>query len=89
MLDYISLLSEGERLALGTEANMVLRAAKKNLGRVEVIPLKEVYCADMAKITLQKLAGTLMQVRSGEGKVELSGSVAADAKNALDAMLRI
>ena len=89
MLDYISLLSEGERLALGTEANMVLRVAKKNLGRVEVIPLKEVYCADMAKITLQKLAGTLMQVRSGEGKVELSGSVAADAKNALDAMLRI
>jgi len=43
----------------------------------------------MAKITLQKLAKTLMQVRSGEGKVELSGSVVADAQKALDAMLRI
>jgi quinolinate synthase len=53
------------------------------------IPLKEVYCDDMAKITLPKLAMTIMKVTTGEGKVELSEAVAADAKKALDAMLRI
>jgi len=89
MLDYIASLPKGERLAVGTEANMIARAAKRNAGRVEVIPLKEVYCDDMAKITLPKLAMTLMKVTTGEGKVELSEAVAADAKKALDAMLRI
>ena len=89
MLEYIASLPKGRRLAMGTEANMVLRAAKKNAGRVEIIPLKEVYCDDMAKITLWKLAMSLMGVTKGQGKVELSKAVAADAKKALDAMLRI
>ena len=89
MLDYIASLPQGERLAVGTEANMVFRAAKKYARRVEVIPLKEVYCDDMAKITLQKLAMTLMRVASGEGKIDLPDTVVADARKALDAMLRI
>ena len=89
MLEYIASLPKGGRLAMGTEANMVLRAAKKNAGRVEIIPLKEVYCDDMAKITLWKLAMSLTGVTKGHGKVELSKAVAADAKKALDAMLRI
>jgi len=89
MLEYIASLPKGRRLAMGTEANMVLRAAKKNAGRVEIIPLKEVYCDDMAKITLWKLAMSLTGVTKGHGKVELSKAVAADAKKALDAMLRI
>ena len=89
MLEYIASLPRGRRLAMGTEANMVLRAAKKNAGRVEIIPLKEVYCDDMAKITLWKLAMSLTGVTKGHGKVELSKAVAADAKKALDAMLRI
>jgi quinolinate synthase len=74
---------------VGTEANLVLRAAKKNAGRVEIIPLKEVYCDDMAKITLQKLAVSLAGMTKGQGNVELPDAVAADAKKALDAMLRI
>jgi quinolinate synthase len=89
MLEYIASLPRGRRLAMGTEANMVLRAAKKNAGRVEIIPLKEVYCDDMAKITLWKLAMSLTGVTKGHGNVELSKAVAADAKKALDAMLRI
>ncbi len=89
MLEYIESLSEGARLVVGTEANMVKRAAKKNESRVEVIPLKEVYCEDMAKITLPKLAETLMNVKAGRGRVVLSPSIAQDAKKALDAMLRI
>jgi quinolinate synthase len=89
MLEYIASLPKGGRLAMGTEANMVLRAARKNAGRVEVIPLKEVYCDDMAKITLPKLAMSLTGMTSGQGKVELPQAVAAEAKKALDAMLRI
>jgi quinolinate synthase len=89
ILEYIASLPKGGRLAVGTEANMVLRAAKKNAGRVEIIPLKEVYCDDMAKITLPKLAMSLKGMTSGQGKVELPKAVAAEAKKALDAMLRI
>ncbi|HVN71384.1 MAG TPA: quinolinate synthase NadA [Desulfomonilia bacterium] len=89
ILDFIASLPKGELLAVGTEANLVLRVAKKNTGRVEVIPLKEVYCDDMAKITLPKLAGTLLKVTTGEGRVELPRSIMEDAKKALDAMLRI
>jgi quinolinate synthase len=89
MLEYIATMPKGGRLAVGTEANMVLRAAKKNAGRVEIIPLKEVYCDDMAKITLPKLAVSLTGMTSGQGKVELPAAVAAEAKKALDAMLRI
>jgi quinolinate synthase len=89
ILEYIATLPQGGRLAVGTEANMVLRAAKKNAGRVEVIPLKEVYCDDMAKITLSKLAVSLTGMTKGQGKVELPAAVAAQAKKALDAMLRI
>lgn len=89
MLEYIESLPQGARLVVGTEANMVKRAAKKNAGRVEVIPLKEVYCDDMARITLPKLAETLMKVKTGEARVELQGPIAEDARKALDAMLRI
>jgi quinolinate synthase len=89
ILEYIASLPRGGRLAVGTEANMVLRAAKKNAGRVEILPLKEVYCDDMAKITLGKLAMSLTGVTKGHGKVVLPEAVAADAKKALDAMLRI
>jgi quinolinate synthase len=88
MLEYIASLKQGDRLVMGTEANLVLRAARKNISHVEIIPLKEVYCGDMAKITLRKLAVTLLNVTTGEGRVELAEAVAADARKALDAMLR-
>ncbi|MCU0577378.1 MAG: quinolinate synthase NadA [Desulfobacterota bacterium] len=89
MLSSIEALPDGGRLAVGTEANMVLRAARKHAGRLEIIPLKEVYCDDMARITLPKLAVTLMKVGKGEGRVELPEGLAGDARKALEAMLRI
>ena len=89
MLEYIESLPDGARLVVGTETNMVKRSARKNQGRVEIIPLKEVYCDDMAKITLPKLALTLMDVASGQGRLELDRAVADDARKALDAMLRL
>lgn len=89
MLECIESLPEGARIVIGTEANMVKRSARKKEGRVEVIPLKEVYCEDMAKITLPRLAGTLLNIRSGNGRLELDQTVADDARKALEAMLRI
>lgn len=89
MLSSIESLPDGEILAVGTEANMVYRAARAHAGRVEIVPLKEVYCDDMAKITLTKLADTLMRVGTGKGKVELPEGIAEDARRALSAMLRI
>jgi quinolinate synthase len=58
-------------------------------GRVEIIPLKEVYCDDMAKITLPRLARTLLDLASGRGRVVLPEGVATDARRALEAMLRL
>jgi quinolinate synthase len=89
MLDFINALPVGERLAVGTEAHMVLRAARAHEGRLEIIPLKEVYCDDMAKITLKKLARTLSHVTEGTDRVEVPAGIASDARKALDAMLRI
>ncbi len=89
ILSTIESLADGERLAVGTEANMVYRAALKGAGRVEILPLKEVYCADMAKITLTKLAETLMGVGGTERRVVVPKGIAEDASRALTAMLRI
>jgi quinolinate synthase len=89
ILAHIENTPEGGRLAIGTETHMVQRAAQKNAGRVTVIPLREIYCEDMAKITLPKLAVTLTGVTKGTGKVVLGESVLADARKALDIMLKI
>lgn len=89
MLSAIDALPDGGRLVVGTEAHMVKRAALKNKGRVEIVALKEVYCDDMAKITLSKLADTLMKVESGALRVEVPARIAEDARTALSAMLRL
>lgn len=89
MLSLVESLGDGGRLAVGTEANMVYRAARVHAGRVEIVPLKEVYCSDMAKITLPKLADTLAKLRTAEEAVEVPASMAEDARRALEVMLRI
>jgi len=89
MLDFVAGLPKGERLVMGTEANLVLRAARKNAQDIEIIPLKEVYCEDMAKVTLQKLAETLSGIPAPDRMVKLPEAVIADARKALDTMLRI
>lgn len=89
MLDFIAGLPRGERLVMGTEANLVLRAARKNAQDIEIIPLKEVYCEDMAKVTLQKLAATLSGIPDPDRAVRLPEAVIAHARKALDTMLRI
>lgn len=89
MLSLVESLGDGGRLAVGTEANMVYRAARVHAGRVEIVPLKEVYCSDMAKITLTRLADTLVNLSAAGAAVEVPAGIAEDARRALEVMLRI
>ena len=81
-------MQPGGTLAIGTEANMVRRAARAR-NDVTVVPLREVFCGDMARITPEKLAYTLTHLDSGECRVSVPGDVARDASTALMNMLRI
>ncbi len=78
---------QGGAVALGTEANMVKRAAGRHAGRLEVVSLREVYCGDMAKITIVKLAEALAGLKTGGGRVRVPGPVAENAAKALQVML--
>jgi quinolinate synthase len=89
ILEYLKSREEGATVAVGTEANMVFRAARDHGSRIAVVPLKEVYCEDMARITLEKLAQTLRSLGGGTGRVVVTPDTAGHAKKALDRMLRI
>ncbi len=88
ILEYIRDMSPGESLAIGTEANMVKRAAHQNRS-VRIVPLREVYCDDMAGITLPKLADTLLHLGDETYRVTVPEDVAGDARVSLTNMLRI
>lgn len=88
ILDHVRDMSPGESLAIGTEANMVKRAARKNRS-VRIVPLREVFCDDMARITLQKLADTLLHLDDDTYRVRVPEDVAGDARVSLMNMLRI
>jgi quinolinate synthase len=78
----------GEALAIGTEGNMVRRAARDR-NDVRIVPLREVYCDDMARITLEKLAFTLTHLDDGLCRVHVPDDIARDASLALMNMLRL
>ncbi len=88
ILEYIRDMSPGESLAVGTEANMVKRAARRSRS-VRIVPLREVFCDDMAKITLPKLADTLLHLGDDTYRVTVPGDVAGYARVSLMNMLRI
>jgi quinolinate synthase len=87
IIEYAKTLEKGGIVAVGTETNMVRRLAGKNKG-VRVVPLKEAYCEDMAKITLDKLAGCISGM-SEEYRVRVSEHIAEDARAALKRMLEV
>ncbi len=88
ILKFIKEMHSGETVAVGTEANLVKRAARKSKD-VTIVPLREVYCDDMAKITLPKLADTLLHLGDDTYRVTVPDGIAADARTALTNMLRI
>ncbi len=87
IIEYAKTLEMGSIIAVGTETNMVKRLAGKN-DDVRVVPLKEAYCEDMAKITLDKLAGCISEM-SEEYRVRVPEHIAENARTALKRMLEV
>ena len=87
IIEYTKMLDRGSIIAVGTETNMVKRLAEKSES-IRVIPLKEAYCEDMAKITLSKLAGCISNL-SEKYRVRVPEDIAEDARVALKRMLEV
>lgn len=88
ILEIVSAMAPGERLAIGTETNMVRRAARQNPS-LEIVPLREAFCEDMAKITLPKLADVLLHLDRGDHRVTVKPDIAGPALLALERMLKV
>jgi len=88
IIDYVKAQPLGTRLAIGTEINMVKRLSESYHAIVSIVPLVESACADMAKITPEKLARCLMEL-TDDYRVRVPENVIADARLALERMLRI
>jgi len=88
ILNYVRSLPPGTGVAIGTEFNMVDRVRTNFSPALNVIPLKRVFCDDMARITVEKIALTLSNLDKAH-RVEVPDKIAADAKIALEAMLEI
>ncbi|MGC9324592.1 MAG: quinolinate synthase NadA [Desulfomonilia bacterium] len=89
ILSYIRSLQPGEKVAVGTECHMVERAAKDYQSVLDIMALKQIYCDDMGKITLEKLADTLMNLDTDEHRVRVSEPIASNARKALEIMLKV
>jgi quinolinate synthase len=87
IIEYAKTLEKGGIIAVGTETNMVRRLADK-YEDVRVVPLREAYCEDMAKITLDKLAGCISEM-SEACRVRVPEHIAEDARAALKRMLEV
>ena len=88
ILEFVKAQPLGTKVAIGTEINMVRRMSDSYHAIVDIVPLVESACADMAKITPEKLARCLMELTDAY-RVRVSESVIADARTALERMLRI
>ncbi|MFY9398362.1 MAG: quinolinate synthase NadA, partial [Desulfomonilia bacterium] len=88
ILEIVSAMEPGGKLAIGTETNLVRRAARRNPS-LQIIPLKEAFCEDMAKITLPKLAEVLLHLDRDDHRVTVEPGVAGPALLALERMLEV
>lgn len=88
ILDFVKSAEPGSTIAIGTEANMVKRAAQKYKDKVQIEHVEEIFCEDMAKITIEKLARCLMNL-DGSLLVKVEEDTARDARVALERMLEI
>lgn len=78
----------GTKVAIGTEYNLVNRLAIKLREKVDIIPLYKTFCDDMGKVTLEKLALTLLDLDNSKN-VKVDKIVSDNALISLENMLKI
>lgn len=88
IIRYVEGLELGETIAIGTESNMVRRLAERYHAIVRIVELKESFCEDMARITIEKLAACLSDL-SETYRVRVPERIIREARLALDRMLEI
>ena len=88
LIKYAEKAPAGSTVYVGTEANLVRRLAARHAGTKTVKPLLSSLCADMGKITVDKLARTLKSLDSA-APVTVSDAIREPARLALERMLAV
>lgn len=83
--------AEGKESALciGTEFHLVRRLMEKYADRINIIPLAQATCADMKKVTAERLLATLEGLDEGKGEVFVDEALKAPARESLVRMLEV
>lgn len=90
LIQYAADAASGSTIAIGTEINLVARLAKKHAGRINIIPLAESFCPDMAKTTPELLYETLLAIQNGNDNIIKPVSIdPAQAQPARDSLTRM
>jgi quinolinate synthase len=78
----------GTTVYVGTESHLVHRLADTYRGRLQIFPLRESQCSNMARITEAELAYTIANLQS-EAPVQVDALMADQARQALKTMLQV
>ncbi len=88
LIEAVKNAPKGSTVIVGTEGNLVERLREDYAKHCQVVPLRSVYCSDMAKITDEKLFDTLLAIHEGRAEVvTVPEEQKAPAKASLDRML--
>lgn len=88
IIRYVKEAPDGEVIAIGTEWNLVNRLARQYEGRKTILPLAKSLCANMGKVSEEKLANTLEAILNETATpVMVNPGLAAPAKATLTRML--
>ncbi len=89
LIECVKNAPRGSTVVVGTEGNLVERLREDYAKHCQVVPLRSVYCSDMAKITDEKLFDTLQAIYDGKAEVvTVPEEQKAPAKASLDRMLQ-
>lgn len=86
LIKYCAEAEPGTRIAVGTELNLVRRLAARHLDKT-IVPLRELCCANMAKISEEALAAQLESLETST-PVTLPPDIVEHSRVALERMLR-
>jgi len=88
IINFVQDAPDGAVIVIGTEINLVERLAEQHRGRVSVKVLSPSVCANMSKTSERSLLQVLRKWPE-DRQIRVPSPVAADARKALDRMLRL